>query len=80
MIEIGKKIVLIGKTLKGKNQIDKNGSVWQVVSVTDRVLFSPNKPGPWIYVIPVGAAHDHEAGKWVHKTDDINFQISSNTP
>lgn len=73
---IGKTIVLRGVTLKGKNRVREQGDRWTVFGETDRVLFAPGKPGPWLYVVPAGMPHDHKAGRWIHKTNDADFHVS----
>ena len=76
MAILGKQIMLAGRTQKGKNRVREQGNIWTVMAETDSVLFAPNSPGPWLYVVPVGRAHDDKAGRWIRKTDDLDFAVT----
>lgn len=72
---LGKNIQLKGLSPRGKNRIRENGSVWQVLAETDKILFSPEKPGPWLFIAPPGKTAMDKSGRWVHLTDDPDFSI-----
>lgn len=73
---LGKEIKLSGITQKGKNRIRENGSVWVVLAESDRVLFQPNKPGPWLFIAPPGKSQDDRESRWIHLTDDTDFSVT----
>lgn len=77
MSHLGKKIELTGKSQKGKNRVREHGSVWHVLAETDRVLFSPGKPGPWLFVAPNGKGQQDKSSRWVHLNADPDFSIKS---
>lgn len=68
-------MILKGKTQKGKNRIRENGAEWILIRAKDRVIFS-NKPGPWWLIEPI--TNHRENSRWVHSTDDIDFEIVKN--
>jgi hypothetical protein len=72
---LGKEIKLIGITQKGKNRVREHGNIWVVLAEVDRVLFSPNNPGPWLFVAPPGKDYNHKDSRWVHLTHDPDFQV-----
>ena len=73
------KIVLEGKTQKGKNRIRENGTIWVVHARTDKVLFNPEK-GPWLFIFPEGKSHTDKSSRWIKEVDDIHFKIVSQIP
>jgi hypothetical protein len=72
---LGKTIQLKGVSQKGKNRVRENGDRWTVLAETDRVLFAPNNPGPWLFIAPVGSNQDDKASRWVQVTGDTNFVV-----
>lgn len=77
MSHLGKQIQLKGISQKGKNRIREHGPLWSVMAETDRILFSPNKQGPWLFIVPVGKTNDDKAGRWIHKDNDADFILVS---
>lgn len=75
MSVLGKNIRLRGISQKGKNRIREHGETWSVLAVTDHVLFSPGKPGPWWFITPEGASHDSKATRWIHSVNDADFTL-----
>lgn len=73
---LGKEIKLTGITQKGKNRIRENGSVWVVLAEVERVLFQPDKPGPWLFVSPPGKSQDDRASRWIHLKNDTDFVVT----
>jgi len=66
------KFVLKGKSQKGKNRVREFGDTWIVLQESDTVLFS-DKKGPWFFV-----AYERDmfrSQRWIHKTEDIDFEI-----
>ena len=63
---------LAAKSKKGKERLKRDGDEWIVIRTADTVLFSPKK-GPWLFIIPPNM--DQHASRWIHATDDENFQI-----
>ena len=79
MTLLGKGIRLQGITQKGKNRIREFGDRWTVLAETDKILFAPSSPGPWLFVTPGGArhgSHDSKASRWIRATGDPDFSIS----
>lgn len=74
---LGKRIELTGLSQKGKNRVRELGPIWHVLAETDRVLFSPSKTGPWLFVAPVGKGMQDKSSRWVHATSDADFSIKS---
>lgn len=72
---LGKRIRLKGLSQKGKNRIKENGDRWTVWAETDRVLFSPGKMGPWLFVSPEGQTQDDKSSRWMKVIDDTDFII-----
>jgi len=72
---LGKKVRLEGISQRGKNRTRSHGNVWQVLAETDRVLFSPDKPGPWLFVAPLNRDMHDKACRWVHTTTDPDFSV-----
>ena len=70
---LGKTIRLKGKTQKGKNRVREHGEMWTVLAVTDHVLFSSDRTGPWLFVAPEGKTQDDKASRWIHRLDDLDF-------
>ena len=75
MTMLGKQIQLKGISQKGKNRIREHGDRWTVLAETDRVLFAPSQPGPWIFVAPLGKGQDDKASRWVKQTGDDDFDV-----
>ena len=73
---LGKKVKLTGITQKGKNRIREFGETWVVFAETDRILFAPNQPGPWLFVAPIGLDQNSKASRWVKSTADQDFVVS----
>lgn len=75
MALLGKTIQLKGITQKGKNRVREHGDRWVVLAETDRVVFAPNNPGPWLFVAPVGKGQEDKASRWVRASDDLDFGV-----
>ena len=73
---LGKKVKLTGISQKGKNRIRDHSNEWIVLAETDRILFAPNQPGPWLFLAPVGCDQNHKASRWVKATADQDFVVS----
>ncbi len=71
---LGKQIQLKGISQKGKNRVRDNPT-WVVLAETDRVLFSPNVSGPWLFITPVGCDQNHKASRWIKSVDDPDFAV-----
>lgn len=56
-----------GISLKGKNRVREQGSIFSILEIKDRVLFS-DKLGPWLQL----------KHRWIHATNDPNFRIKGN--
>ena len=65
----GRKILLTGRTQKGKNAAQRDGNEWRIVQVTDTVRFD-TRQGPWLLITTGG-----DTDRWVHQTDDVNFTV-----
>lgn len=76
MAFLGKEIQLKGLSQKGKNRVRDHGERWTVLAETDRVLFAPDKAGPWIFVAPVGKGQNDKASRWVRVYGDADFSIN----
>lgn len=76
MAFLGKEIQLKGLSQKGKNRIREHGERWIVLAETDRVLFSPGKEGPWLFVAPAGKGQDDKASRWVRVNGDADFSVN----
>lgn len=72
---LGKTIRLKGKSMKGKNRVREHSDEWFVQAETDKVLFAKDKPGPWLYIVPLGKDHDHKSGRWIHGDKDLDFDL-----
>ena len=59
----------------GKNRVRDHGDRWTVLAETDRVLFSPNNPGPWLFACPLGLGQNNKASRWVRAHDDRDFIV-----
>lgn len=75
MTLLGKKITLKGISQKGKNRVREHGETWAVLAETDRIVFSPSKAGPWLFIAPPGKDMHDKASRWVHATADPDFSI-----
>lgn len=73
---LGKKIRLQGISQKGKNRIRQHSDEWVVFAETDRILFAPNQPGPWLFVSPVGSDQNDKASRWVKLSGDPDFLVT----
>lgn len=72
---LGKQIQLKGLSQMGKNRVRDHGDRWTVLAETDRVLFSPNNPGPWLFVCPLGLGQNNKASRWVRAHNDQDFIV-----
>lgn len=77
MTLLGKTIQMKGLSQKGKNRIRDHGDRWTVFAETDRVLFSPSIPGPWLFVSPVGLSHGDKSSRWVKLHGDLDFAVAA---
>ena len=75
MSYLGTKIKLVGLSQKGKNRVREHGDSWIVLAETDRILFSPGKIGPWLFIAPNGKSMDDKSSRWVHLNQDQDFKI-----
>lgn len=66
----GNRIVLIGKTRRGKNKIREHGEYWDVVDRWDCVQCLDNKPG-----ILVVSIQDQDV-RWVAVENDSHFDVA----
>jgi hypothetical protein len=76
MALLGKEIILKGLSQKGKNRVRDHGERWVVLAETDRVLFAPDKTGPWVFVAPTGKGQDDKASRWVRVVGDADFSVN----
>lgn len=66
-----KSVKLKGNSAKGKQRIKRDGNIWTIVKVWDKVLFSAEK-GPWLLI----TNGDMDKSRWVHMFNDQNFRVS----
>lgn len=64
-------ISLKAKSKKGKDRINEQGSKWIIEAVTEKVLFE-DKAGLWL---GLRSTKSKEFFRWVHLTDDENFEV-----
>lgn len=76
MALLGKTIQLKGISQKGKNRVRDHGDRWTVLAETDRVLFAPDRQGPWLFIAPVGLGQDDKASRWVRGNGDSDFILT----
>lgn len=72
-----KTVMLVGKTLKGKNRLrESNTNTWRIVRISDKVGFS-QEPGPWFLVRPCikDSNESQWLSRWVHSSNDKDFTI-----
>jgi len=62
------------KTQKGKESITKFGEEWDLVKTADSVIFA-EEAGPWGLIRPANCFNG-ENDRWVHLTNDQNFEIT----
>jgi len=69
------RILLNGKTRKGKNKIHEADSPvsWIILDQRESVSFSP-KSGPWIFIRPNNDIQGKE--RWVALTNDRDFDVT----
>jgi hypothetical protein len=76
--KVGSRMVLAGKTRKGKNRIHEHGTEWVIEEITDKVGFSDHR-GPWALVTPVASEHPkrNDSSRWINlnHNEDPNFRI-----
>lgn len=75
MTLLGKQIQLKGLSQKGKNRVRDHGDRWTVLAETERVLFAPNLPGPWLFIAPHGLGQNDKASRWVRAVGDTDFVV-----
>lgn len=75
MALLGKTIQLKGISQKGKNRVRDHGERWTVLAETDRVLFAPNNPGPWLFIAPHGQGQNDKASRWIRANGDSDFTM-----
>ena len=73
---LGKKVKLKGISQKGKNRVREHGETWSVFAETETVLFAAGKPGPWLFLAPVGKNQDDKASRWVRLSGDTDFTVT----
>jgi len=76
MAFLGKEIQMKGLSQKGKNRVREHGDRWIVLAETNRVLFAPDKEGPWLFVAPMGKGQDDKASRWVRVNGDADFSVN----
>jgi hypothetical protein len=72
---LGKRVKLKGISQKGKNRVREQGETWSVFAETETVLFAAGKPGPWLFLAPVGKNQDDKASRWVKLSGDTDFIV-----
>lgn len=72
---LGKNVQLTGISQKGKNRVRELGPIWTVIAETDRVLFAPDRPGPWLFVVPRGREHNDKSTRWIRASGDNDFTV-----
>jgi len=75
MTLLGKDIMMSGTSQKGKNRVREFGHRWTVLAETDRVLFAPSQPAPWLFVTATGKSQDDRSSRWVRATGDPDFIV-----
>lgn len=75
MIE-GTKINLVGKSAKGKQRIQRDGSEWFIIREEDKIAFSDKRGWLLIDVVYIPDSNISDVARWVHKTNDDNFEVS----
>lgn len=75
MTFLGKQIKVKGVNQRGKNRIREFGDTWVVLAETDKILFSPNQVGPWLFIAPPNKGQDDKASRWMHLTNDPVFEL-----
>lgn len=76
-------IRLIPKNESAKVNVLKCGEYRKVLSETDKLANATippdsgyDKPGPWIFITPMGASMYDDNAMWIHATSDNNFKVS----
>lgn len=77
-----RRILLAGKTRKGKNRIHELGEAWLVEKEVATVGFAPGEPGPWLSIFPESCRTNCKStlcnhGRWVHEHNDADFTVAS---
>ena len=72
-------VMLVGKSLKGKNRIrEAKTNRWVIVRISDKVGFS-QEPGPWLLVRPeherLNEEESHWLSRWINEKNDKDFLI-----
>lgn len=77
-------VTLTAKTHKGKNRLIEAakgmptwGFEWLVADERDTIA-ARDGLGPWLLLMPSGIPMErgHDFSRWVHKTDDRDFEVS----
>lgn len=69
-------VLLSGKTTKGCDKLhEARTNVWEVIKVRDTVAFKPSNRGKWLLVTPKGQSAFHSCVRWVHQTNDVDFDV-----
>ena len=68
-------IRLTPKTKKGKNIIRRDGLEWGIHTIQPNILFD-TRPGPWARIHPMQHEHHNAESRWIHLTDDTDFEVS----
>ena len=77
-----KRVILEGKTRKGKNRVHELGTAWLIDQVRDRVAFAPSEQGPWLMVFPESCRENCQStlcnhARWIHGQNDKDFTVTS---
>jgi hypothetical protein len=77
---LGQRIYLVGKSQRGIRQVKKHGHFWTVLAETDHVLFTNDRPGPWLFIVAEPNRNmDHDSARWIHADQDQDFSFSLTT-
>lgn len=69
-------VQLSGKTPKGSDKLhEARTNIWEVIKVRDTVAFEPSGRGKWLLVTPKGQSAFHACVRWVHQTNDVDFEV-----
>ena len=68
-----KKVILKGKTQKGKNRIREHGHVWTILKILQDPQFVRER-GIWLQLEPVETGD--RGIRWVRSNDDKDFELT----
>lgn len=71
---VNDKVILKGKTQKGKNRVRENGSIWVITKIHKGMTGFSNKTSIWLQLMPEKTG---DAGiRWVDSKDDKDFDVT----